>query len=49
MPNKSEKGKANATEADLDLEIISKTEITFEDTKSITGVDQELKLGVYIR
>ena len=45
MPKKSGKKKATASEVDSDVEIISRTKIKFEDTKAITGVDQEFKWG----
>ena len=45
MPKKSGKKKAKATEVDSDVEIISKSEIIFEDTKAITRAGQELKWG----
>ena len=45
MPKKSGKRKSKASEVDSDVEIISRTEITFEDTKAITGADQEFKWG----
>ena len=45
MPKKSGKKKAKAIEADLDVDIISRTEITFEDTKAMMGTDQEFKWG----
>ena len=45
MAKKSGKKKAKASEVDSYVEIISRTEITFEDTKAITGGDREFKLG----
>ena len=45
IPKKSGKKKAKASEVDSDVEIISRIEITFEDTKAITRVDQEFKWG----
>ena len=45
MPKRSGKKKGKASEVDLDVDIISRTEIKFEDTKAITGDDQEFKWG----
>ena len=45
MPKKSEKKAAKALKVDLDVYIISRMEITYEDTKAIAGVDQEFKWG----
>ena len=45
MPKKSGKKEPKASEVDSDVEIISRTEIKFEDTKAITGADQEFKWG----
>ena len=47
MPKKSRKKKAKAIEVDSDVEIMSKTEIQFEDTKGITRAKQEFE-WVYI-
>ena len=43
MPKKSGKKKDKETEVDSDVDIISRTAITFEDTKAITRADQEFK------
>ena len=45
MPKKSKNKKVKATEVDLDVDIISKTKIIFEDTKSIIGSEKEFKWG----
>ena len=45
MPKKRGKKKDKATEVDSDVEIISRTEIIFKDTKSSIGADQEIKWG----
>ena len=45
MPKKSGKKKYKATKANSYVEIISKTEIIYEDTKAITGAKHEFKLG----
>ena len=45
MPKKGGKKKTRESEPDSDVEIISRTEIKFEDTNSITGVSLELKWG----
>ena len=45
MPKNSGNKKAKAGEVDSDVEIISRTEIKFEDTKAIVGADQEFKWG----
>ena len=45
IPKKSGKKKSKASEVNLDVEIIFRTEITFEDTKAIIGADQEFKWG----
>ena len=45
MPKNSGNKKSKAGEVDSDVQIISRTEITFEDTKAITGDDQEFKWG----
>ena len=45
MPKRSGKKKGKASEVDLDVDIISRTEIKFEDTKAITGVDPDFKWG----
>ena len=44
MPKKGKK-KAQATRDYLDVEIVSKMEIIYEDTESVTGVEQEFKWG----
>ena len=44
MPKKGKK-KAQATGDDLDVEIVSKMEIIYRDTKSIAGVEPEFKWG----
>ena len=45
MPKKSGTNKSKANEVNADVDIISRTKITFEDTKSNTGADQEFKWG----
>ena len=45
MPKKRGKKKDKATKVDSDVDIIYKTDITSEDTKSITWDDQEFKWG----
>ena len=45
MPKKSGKKKAKATADDSNVEIISKIELTFEDTKAITRANQVFKWG----
>ena len=45
MPKKRGKKKAKATEAGSDVEIISKIEIIYEDTKAITRADEESNWG----
>ena len=45
MPKKSGTNKSKANEVNSDVDIISRTKITFEDTKSNTGADQEFKWG----
>ena len=45
MSKKSGKKKAKATKGDSDMEIISRMEIVYEDTKAITGANQEFKRG----
>ena len=45
MPKKRWNKKDKATEGDSDVEIISMMEIIYEDTKDITGADQEFKWG----
>ena len=45
MPKKGRKKKAEASEVDSDVELISRTEIKFEDTKAITRVAPEFKWG----
>ena len=37
IPKKSRKKRSKAIEADSNIEIISKNEIIYEDTKAITG------------
>ena len=44
MPKKGKK-KAHATGDDLDVDIVSKMEIIYEDTKSIIGEESEFKWG----
>ena len=43
MPKKCSKKKARASEPDSNVDIISKTEIKFEDTEDITWADPEFK------
>ena len=45
MPKKGGKKKEKARKPNLDVEIISRMEIKFEDTKSITRVSPEFKWG----
>ena len=45
MPKKGGKKKAKDIEVDSDVEIISRMEIKFKDTKAIIGVDPDFKLG----
>ena len=45
MPKKGGTKKFKDTEVDSYLEIISRIEITFEDTNTITGANQEFKWG----
>ena len=48
MPRKHKK-KAQATEEELEVEIITWVEVIYEDTKAITGIDPEYKWGeIYI-
>ena len=48
MPRKQKK-KAQAVEEELKVEIVTKVEVIYEDTKAITGVEPEYKWGeVYI-
>ena len=45
MPKNGSKKKEKASEEDLDVEIIFRTEIKFENTKDIIGVAPEFKWG----
>ena len=45
MPKKSSKRKAKASKPKLDVEVISRTETKYEDTKDITGVSPKFKWG----
>ena len=44
MPKKGKK-KSQATRDDLDVKIVSKMEIIYEDTKSVIGIELEFKWG----
>ena len=43
--SKRQKKKALVAEAELDVEIITKVEYLYEDTKSTTGVEPDYKWG----
>ena len=45
MPRKGGKKKAKATKEDLDLEVLPRMEIIYEDMKAVTGSEQEFKWG----
>ena len=45
MPEKSIKKKYKVIEANLDVEIVSRIEIVYEDTKAITGAEHDFKWG----
>ena len=49
MPKKSGKKKDNDAKGDSDVDIISKIEIIYKDTKSITRPEQDLSWVRYIR
>ena len=42
---KKEKNKAKAAEYDSDVEVLPRMEITYEDTKVVTGFELEFKWG----
>ena len=42
---KKGKNKAKMTEEDPEIEIVPQTEIVYEDMKSVTGAEPELKWG----
>ena len=44
MPRKGKK-KIQATEEDPEIEIITRVEVIYEDTKAITGIEPEYKWG----
>ena len=44
MPRKQKK-KAQSIEEEPEVEIITRVEVIYEDTKSITGIDPEYKWG----
>ena len=44
MPRKQKK-KAQATEEEPEVEIITRVEVIYEDTKAITGIDTRYKWG----
>ena len=44
MPQKQKK-KAQATEEESEVEIITRVKVIYEDTKSITGIDPKYKWG----
>ena len=48
MPQKQKK-KAQAAEEEPKVEIVTKVEIIYEDTKAITGVELEYKWGEVYR
>ena len=48
MPWKQKK-KAQAVEEEPEVEVITKVEVIYEDTKSITGVEPEYKWGEVYR
>ena len=48
MPRKQKK-KAQAAKKELELEIITRIEVIYEDTKEITGVDPKYKWGEVYR
>ena len=45
MPNKRKNKKAKIIEDDLEVEVMPRTEIIYEDTKAVMGVEQEFKWG----
>ena len=45
MPNKRKNKKAKITEDDSNVEVMPRTEIIYEDTKAVTGAEQEFKWG----
>ena len=45
MPKKGGKNKAKVTNEDSDLEVFPKMEIIYEDTKFVTGAEQEFRWG----
>ena len=47
MPKKG-KEKTQATEGDPDVEVVSKMEIIYEDTKAITGGSTRIQMGEYL-
>ena len=40
MPKKGGKKKAKSTEEDLDMDVMPRMEIIYEDTKAVTGDEQ---------
>ena len=48
MPRKQKK-KAQAAEEDPEVEVITKVEVIYEDTKAIIGVEPEYKWGEVYR
>ena len=48
MPQKQKK-KAQTTNEELEIEIITRVKIIYEDTKAITGLDLEYKWGEIYR
>ena len=48
MPRK-QKQKTQADEEELEVEVVTRVEVIYEDTKAITGVDLEYKWGEVYR
>ena len=48
MPRKQKK-KAQATEEEPEVEIVTKVDVIYEDTKATTGVEPEYKWGEVYR
>ena len=42
---RKQKKKAQATEEEPEIEIITRVEVIYEDTKAITGIDPKYKWG----
>ena len=45
MPKKGGKKKSKVTKEDSNLEVLPRMEIIYEDTKAITGAEQEFQWG----